>query len=138
MSKSLAQAAQLQVDELYCLALIYSTHPSCVKDLSTLLGTRGPRTSKLLGTLERKGYLKRALSAIDHRREEVALTERGQAMVNDLLERSEEILGGYLSPEEREQLRRLVHSMGEVRLSLEMGLETEGFTAEAQRRREVE
>jgi DNA-binding MarR family transcriptional regulator len=85
VAKSLAASVSLSPDELYCLSVIYISRPSCVKDLSTSLCARGPRTSRLLGNLESKGLLRRSLNPTDHRREEIGLTRNGTNAVEQLL-----------------------------------------------------
>ncbi len=115
VAKTLALATQLPLDELYCLTLIHSEKPACVKVLSRLLGVRSPRTSKLLGSLERRGYLVRSLNAVDHRMEEVRLTEEGVNAVHELVKRSSELLDRLLDEGEIEQLRRLVGLLEHVR-----------------------
>jgi DNA-binding MarR family transcriptional regulator len=115
VAKTLALSTQLPLDELYCLTLIHSEKPACVKVLSRLLGVRGPRTSKLLGSLERKGYLVRSLNTVDHRMEEVRLTDEGTNAVHELIKRSAELLDRLLDEGEIEQLRRLVGLLEHVR-----------------------
>ena len=115
VAKTLALCTQLPLDELYCLTLIHSEKPPCVKVLSRLLGVRGPRTSKLLGSLERKGYLKRTLNAVDHRMEEVGLTDAGLNAVRELTGRSTELLDRLLDEGEIEQLQRMVSLLEHVR-----------------------
>jgi DNA-binding MarR family transcriptional regulator len=115
VAKTLALSTQLPLDELYCLTLIHTEKPACVKVLSRLLGVRGPRTSKLLGSLERKGYLRRTLNATDHRMEEVGLTEEGVNAVHELIKHSTELLDRLLDQGEIEQLQRLVGLLEHVR-----------------------
>lgn len=115
VAKTLALATQMPLDELYCLTLIHSERPACVKVLSRLLGVRGPRTSKLLGSLERKGYLRRTLNAVDHRMEEIALTEQGVDAVRELIRQSTDLLARLLDEGEIEQLQRLVGVLEHVR-----------------------
>ena len=85
VSKKLAASIGLPADELYCLAAIHTDQPSCVKELTQILHARGPRTSKILGSLERKGFVRRTLNPEDHRREELALTDRGCHAVESVL-----------------------------------------------------
>jgi DNA-binding MarR family transcriptional regulator len=115
VAKTLALSTQLPLDELYCLTLIHFERPACVKVLSALLGVRGPRTSKLLSSLEQKGYLRRTLNAVDHRMEEVSLTEEGIEAVHVLIKRSAELLDRLLDAGEIEHLQRLVSVLEHVR-----------------------
>jgi DNA-binding MarR family transcriptional regulator len=88
MEKQLAGFAGLSLDELYSLCVLHFRKPDCVKILSSILGIRGTRTSKVLHILERKGLIMRAPSAIDRRKEEVTLTIRGEHLVESIVVQS--------------------------------------------------
>lgn len=77
IDKRLSARCGLTVDELHCLAVIYSERPSCVKELSEFLDIDATRTSKLLWSLERRGLLSRSVDLDDHRKEQVDLSEAG-------------------------------------------------------------
>lgn len=114
VAKGLALSARLPLDELYCLAVIHTASPSCVKELSRLLGVRGPRTSKLLGSLERKGYLRRTLNVTDHRMEELALTDQGTRVVESVLRISKGILEKLQKPGHPECMQQLLLLLEEM------------------------
>lgn len=88
IEKELASAAGLSVDEFYCLTQLYLHAPCCVKTLRELLGVSPTRASRLLGNLENRGYLTRSLGFDDKRREQLALTPKGQATALGLLQLS--------------------------------------------------
>jgi DNA-binding MarR family transcriptional regulator len=83
--RKLAAAADLPLEEVLCLFVLYSRKPSSVKELTQHLVVRGSRTSKLLESLENRGYVTRTLSLIDRRREEVMLTGRGTYLIEQIL-----------------------------------------------------
>ncbi len=114
VAKVLASCARLPLDELYCLTLIHTAAPSCVKELSRLLGARGPRTSKLLGSLERKGYLTRSLNVTDHRMEELALTAQGARTVEQVLRNSREMLARVHETVQQESVHQLLLLLEEL------------------------
>ena len=85
VDKELSAAVSLTIDELHCLSVLYLEQPECVKELNELLGLNGTRTSKILRTLERKGYVVRTLHQVDHRMEQVTLTADGVQVAEKLL-----------------------------------------------------
>jgi DNA-binding MarR family transcriptional regulator len=85
VQKRIAGTIDLSIDEFHCLLLLHIHTPPSVKDLSRLLDVRSSRTSKLLSTLEERGYLSRTLSLSDRRVEEVLLTPRGVHAAETLL-----------------------------------------------------
>ncbi len=85
VQKSLARTAGLSIEALQCVSLLHTAQPGSVKRLSSLLGVDGSKTSKILRTLEDKGYISRKLSLADRRVEEVSLTPMGLNAVESLL-----------------------------------------------------
>jgi DNA-binding MarR family transcriptional regulator len=85
IDRQLATSTSLSVDELHCLSVLYLERPTCVKKLNELLGLSGTRTSKILRTLERRGYVVRSLHLQDRRMEQVTLTEEGQRVAENVL-----------------------------------------------------
>jgi DNA-binding MarR family transcriptional regulator len=88
LEKELAAAAELSVDEFHCLTQLYAHTSCCVKKLSELLGTSPSRTSRLLHSLEERGYLTRSLGFADKRMEMLALTQDGMAAARNVLQSS--------------------------------------------------
>jgi DNA-binding MarR family transcriptional regulator len=85
LEKGLAASAGLSVDEFHCLSQIYVLAPRCVKDLCELTGFHATRASRLLNSLEGKGYLVRSMGAKDRRTEKLTLTESGAGVARSLL-----------------------------------------------------
>ncbi len=85
IDKHLSERAQLTIDEMHCLAVIYLDKPSCVKFLSELLGTTAARTSKILLSLERRGCVTRNVDSADHRKEQILLTDSGTSWAEHIL-----------------------------------------------------
>jgi DNA-binding MarR family transcriptional regulator len=85
IDKRLSDRAELTIDEMHCLAVIYLDKPSCVKFLSELLGTNAARTSKILLSLERRGAVIRNVDSADHRKEQITLTESGRQLTENIL-----------------------------------------------------
>lgn len=80
MDKRIAARVRLTVDEIHCLCELHLTQPSCVRELSDVLQTSPPRTSKILHSLEQQGYVTRSLQPSDRRMEKVTLTDVGRIM----------------------------------------------------------
>jgi DNA-binding MarR family transcriptional regulator len=113
IDKELATSASLSVDELHCLSVLYLEKPSCVKKLNELLGHSAPRISKILRSLERRGYVVRSLHLIDRRMEQVTLTEDGQRAAESVLSVSSDAVRKLFAshPEESApQLAKLMHA----------------------------
>jgi len=85
IDKYVSSRAQLTIDELHCLSVLFSEHPSSVKRLSELINVSTTRTSKILKDLEQRGYVSRNPDAEDRRKEQVLLTETGSLTVNKIL-----------------------------------------------------
>ena len=91
VEKQLARTARLSIEALHCVSLLHTAQPRSVKHLSALLGIEGSKTSKILRTLEDRGYISRKLSLIDRRVEEVSLTPLGLHAVEGVLRSLSEI-----------------------------------------------
>lgn len=85
IDKYVSSRTRLTIDEMHCLSVLFSEHPSSVKRLSELVNVSSTRASKLLKDLEQKGFVSRTLAAEDHRKEQVILTDQGSAAVQSIL-----------------------------------------------------
>jgi len=85
IDKYVSSRAQLTIDELHCLSVLFSEHPSSVKRLSELINVSTTRASKILKDLEQRGYLSRTPDSEDRRKEQVLLTETGAMTVQKIL-----------------------------------------------------
>ena len=78
----------------------------------------GPsRVTRLAKKLERDGLLRRERDPEDNRVVRMYLTERGRALIEDLYERRvsfEDRVQAVLSPEELEELRRMLGMLAEA------------------------
>ena len=86
LEKGLAASAGLTVDEFHCLSQLFVHAPCRVKDLCELTGLHPTRVSRILSTLETKGYLTRSLGTEDRRTELLALTQRGMGAARSVLQ----------------------------------------------------
>ena len=111
IDKQLATSASLSVDELHCLGVLYLERPSCVKKLNELLGHSATRTSKILRSLERRGYVVRSLHLMDRRMEQVTLTEEGQRAAESVLSVSSEAVRKLFAPHPEESALQLTKLM---------------------------
>jgi DNA-binding MarR family transcriptional regulator len=75
--KKVAELADMSAEEVLCLFVLQERHPENVKALSRHLGVRSSRMSKILYSLEERGFVIRSISMVDHRMEEVTLSSRG-------------------------------------------------------------
>ena len=86
LEKELAASVDLTVEEFHCVTQLHFHAPCCVKTLRELLGVSPTRASKLLSGLEARGYLTRSLAYDDKRKERLALTPRGGAVAERILD----------------------------------------------------
>ena len=85
IDKYVSSRAQLTIDDVHCLSVLFSDHPASVKRLSELANVSSTRASKILKDLEQRGYVSRTPDAVDRRKERVLLTETGSLKVQRIL-----------------------------------------------------
>jgi DNA-binding MarR family transcriptional regulator len=85
IDKYVSSRAELTVDEMHCLSVLYSDHPPSVKRLSELINVSSTRASKILKDLEDRELVTRTLDAVDRRKEQVVLTESGAEAVQRIV-----------------------------------------------------
>jgi DNA-binding MarR family transcriptional regulator len=99
IDKYVSASTGLTVDEMHCLSTLFSERPPSVKRLSELINVNPTRTSKILRELEQRGFVTRTSDAIDHRKEQVILTDTGCETVRTILslfdEVGSELLGSW-------------------------------------------
>ena len=91
IDKYVSSRAELAVDEMHCLSVLYSDHPPSVKRLSELINVSSTRASKILKDLEDREFVTRTLDADDRRKEQVVLTAGGEKAVQKILDLYTEI-----------------------------------------------
>ncbi len=91
IDKYVSSRAELTVDEMHCLSVLYSDHPPSVKRLSELINVSSTRSSKLLKDLEEREFVTRTLDVDDRRKEQVVLTEQGVKAVETIVSLYSEI-----------------------------------------------
>jgi len=102
--RQLADLAAVTIGELHCLTQLHIEKPCCIRRLSSILGVSASSTSKLLRSLDEKGYIERELDATDRRQERVHLTEEGAAVVQRIMTAGDAIAASLiesLPPERR-------------------------------------
>ena len=85
IDKHFAEKLGLTIDEMHTLNLIYCEKPSCVKKLGEFLTVNATRISKILWSLERIGLVDRTIDVLDHRKEQLSLTEEGREVARKIL-----------------------------------------------------
>jgi DNA-binding MarR family transcriptional regulator len=86
LDKELAASVGLSVDESHALTQLYFSAPCCVKELRALLFLEPTRMSKILGDLEKRGLITRALGFPDKRKESLGLTPAGERSARHILD----------------------------------------------------
>lgn len=86
IARCLAGDAGLTVSEFHCMMQLHLEKPCCVRDLTAVLGIGATSTSKLLRSLDRKGWIIRTLDDADRRMEIIRLSDAGAGVVQRILE----------------------------------------------------
>lgn len=86
IARCLANDAGLGVNEFHCLIQLHLQKSCCVGSLTKALGIRPTSTSKLLRSLDRKGWIIRNLDPVDRRMEVVALTPKGTEAIQRIMQ----------------------------------------------------
>lgn len=97
IDKYVSSRAELTIDEMHCLSVLYTDHPPSVKRLSELINVSSTRASKILKDLEDSELVSRTLDADDRRKEVVVLTEGGLRAVQSIVSLYTEIGGELLT-----------------------------------------
>ena len=87
----LARGTGMSTNEILCLLVLYSEKPGSIGELSRFLDLSSTSTSKLLSSLQGKGYLYRNLDTVDRRKERAVLTRTGKGMAETLFALSREL-----------------------------------------------
>ena len=85
IARCLASDAGLTVNEFHCMMQLYLEKPCCVRELTEILGIGPTSTSKLLRSLDKKGWITRSLDESDRRMEVVALTAPGAEVIHRII-----------------------------------------------------
>jgi DNA-binding MarR family transcriptional regulator len=85
IDKHLSERANLTTDEMHCLGVLNIEWPMCAKALSVLIGLNATRTSKVLLSLDKRGFVTRSVDSTDHRKEQIMLTEKGREYAEMIL-----------------------------------------------------
>ncbi len=101
IDKYVSSRAELTIDEMHCLSVLYSDRPPSVKRLSELINVSSTRVSKILKDLEERELVTRMMDADDRRKEQVILTQSGVTTVQKIVslynEIGSELLTGWRS-----------------------------------------
>jgi|YelNatPaOPRAMG01_1025707.scaffolds.fasta_scaffold00416_23 Transcriptional regulators len=89
--RDLARETGLTVNEIDCILSLYTEDMKSVGELSKFLDLSFTSTSKILGSLEEKGIIRRSIDSRDRRVEKVILTPLGRGIAERILIRSREI-----------------------------------------------
>ncbi len=104
----------ITVAEYNCLVLFFQKESYGVKDLALELDITPGGVTRIITSLEKKGIIKRKISAEDRRNINVSLTRKGQNMVDALRDESREIHGKILKQIEPEFREPVVEALGHL------------------------
>lgn len=89
IARCLAGDAGLTVSGFHCMMQLHLAKPCCVRKLTEILGIGPTSTSKLLRSLDHKGWLTRTHNPTDRRMEQVTLTVQGMEIVEQIMTRAD-------------------------------------------------
>lgn len=84
IARCLAADAGMTVNEFNCMIQVHLEKPCCVRRLTEILGIGTTSTSKLLRSLDARGWLTRELDPADRRMERVTLTAEGLCVIDSI------------------------------------------------------
>jgi DNA-binding MarR family transcriptional regulator len=97
----------VSVAEYNCLVQFFETATFSVKELAERLDITPGGVTRIITSLEERGYIQRTISSEDRRGIKVTLTERGCKIVSEIREASIQLHGNILEqikPEKRKQV----------------------------------
>lgn len=86
IARCLAGDAGLTINEFHGMMQLHLEKPCCVGKLTEILGIGATSTSKLLRSLDKKGWITRELDPTDRRMERVALTSQGTEVIQRIMQ----------------------------------------------------
>lgn len=111
------EACGVKVSEWVVLRSLHGAEGVTPGALVRSLGMTKGAVSKLIDRLEERGLVTRAVSDLDRRQQELALTARGRALVPKLARLADDNdreFFGHMSPELRDTLRRAMQQIAEL------------------------
>ncbi len=107
---------RLTLGEIHVVVILYHKQSLCVGELSRSSGITN--ITKIINSLEDKGYIERSLSKESRRKIILSLTPAGRKLIVDsdfwTTRLSKEILDAALTPQEQEELLSLTSKMLEI------------------------
>ncbi len=98
---------EISVAEYNCLVQFFETPNFSVKELAERLDITSGGVTRIITSLEERGYIRRTISSEDRRGIKVALTDKGCRIVSEIREASTQVHGNILEqikPEKRKQV----------------------------------
>jgi DNA-binding MarR family transcriptional regulator len=114
IARCLASDAGLRVNEFHCMMQLYLEKPCCVRSLTEILGIGSTSTSKLLRSLDKKGWITRSLDESDRRKEVVALTPPGTEVIQRIMQAADAAARSLIEQlplDRREPFTECVHTV---------------------------
>ncbi len=114
IARFLASEADLTVSEFHCLLQLHLEKPCCVRRLTDILGIGATSTSKLLSSLDGKGWITRSLNKNDHRMEVVLVTKQGAEVIHRIMEAADTAAAALidqLPPDRRGPFTECIHTV---------------------------
>jgi DNA-binding MarR family transcriptional regulator len=114
IARCLASDVDLTVNEFHTMMQLHLEKPCCVRMLTEILGIGATSTSKLLRSLDKKGWITRELDPTDRRMERVAITKEGTEVIERIMQAADAAslaLLDQLPPDRRGPFTECVHTV---------------------------
>ncbi|WP_409347250.1 MarR family winged helix-turn-helix transcriptional regulator [Paenibacillus sp. MBLB4367] len=98
------------------LELLYSKGPHPIQKISEILSIPSGSITYVVDKLEKKEFVKRHQSPTNRRTTNLALTEKGEALFNDMFPKHVETISNQLSFISDEEKQQLIHVLKKIGL----------------------
>jgi len=115
---AISNSYKLSLLEFHALLTIHTRHPSCVSALTERMEMDKTRMSKVLRSLESRGYIGRSRDQKDHRIDHILLTESGRRLAESLLlslDEAGKVMMTGMPEQERAAFAHFLELTGEIR-----------------------
>lgn len=108
------------------LLMVLGKNPNCAQnELASIMGISPAAVAVSLGKLEKNGYIRRVTNSDDHRSNQVAITDKGNAVIRNSIILFNEVESGMFGGFEPEEIERFYQVMQRIYANLERMLQEE-------------
>jgi DNA-binding MarR family transcriptional regulator len=120
---------KMSLAQARALATLRDSGPQRVTELADLEHVAQPTMSALVGRMERAGWVRRGMDAVDRRAVVVALTPAGAQVVDELIVARTRLLQGYLDALPAAEHATLAAALATLHKIISLAQQSQGATA---------